>query len=194
MARLRSDFTDSFRDDLPEQSLRLQSAAFGDLGVIPRRYGVGGENVSPPLEWEGVPADARSLAVLLEDRGPAAFQDTLGIPTHGAHATHWLTWGIDVGTSGLGEGEGGPRPGRNDFGSDDYRGPDHDPPGAPVRRAYAFVLLALDNVPELLPRADRAAFDAAVAGHVLGSASLVAHYETRKRSLFRRLGLRRTPD
>jgi len=191
----RSNFTDSFRDPLPEQSLRLVSRAFEDLGVIPRRYGLGGENVSPPLEWSGVPDGTRSLALLLEDRGPAHFGDALSVPTHGARATHWLTWAIGPDARALGEGEAGGHEGRNDFGGSGYRGPAYDDPKrSSVRAAFAFVLFALDNVPELLPGADRRAFDAAVAGHVLATASLVAHYEAEKQSLAKRLGLRRGVD
>lgn len=55
-------------------SARLSSApfaltlpAFADGQPIPRRFTGDGEGLSPPLAWSGLPAAARSLALLVED-------------------------------------------------------------------------------------------------------------------------------
>ncbi len=55
------------------ESIELRSSAFGDGETIPLRYcGTGlGENISPPLAWHGVPKDAASLLLLVQDHdGP----------------------------------------------------------------------------------------------------------------------------
>ena len=47
--------------------LQLSSLAFGDHAPIPARYTADGEGVSPPLQWQGVPANAGSLVLIGED-------------------------------------------------------------------------------------------------------------------------------
>ena len=41
--------------------LALSSSAFADQGEIPSHYTCEGQDVSPPLSWSGVPANAKSL-------------------------------------------------------------------------------------------------------------------------------------
>jgi Raf kinase inhibitor-like YbhB/YbcL family protein len=47
--------------------MQLRSRAFVFNGRLPTRYTADGEGLSPPLEWDGVPTGADSLAVLVED-------------------------------------------------------------------------------------------------------------------------------
>lgn len=47
--------------------LQLSSLAFADHAPIPARYTADGEGVSPPLQWQGVPANAGSLVLIVED-------------------------------------------------------------------------------------------------------------------------------
>ena len=47
--------------------MRIISSAFADGTPIPRRYTCDGEDISPPLEWTGVPASTRSFVVLCDD-------------------------------------------------------------------------------------------------------------------------------
>lgn len=47
--------------------LKLSSLAFADHASIPERYTADGEGVSPPLAWQGVPATASSLVLIVED-------------------------------------------------------------------------------------------------------------------------------
>jgi hypothetical protein len=138
---------------------------------VDARYTCDGEDVSPRLEWNGVPDQARELAVVIED--PDA---------PGATFTHWLVYGIDPVVMELSEGVPGEamtpgppilRQGENDFGRMGYGGP--CPPGGDKHR-YVFRLLALDAPVELEARADRGAFDEAVAPHVLAEARLTATY------------------
>lgn len=46
-------------------ALRITSPAFEHGESIPRRYTCEGEDISPPLEWSGVPKGTKSLAVIV---------------------------------------------------------------------------------------------------------------------------------
>ena len=48
-------------------ALQVGSMAFADHAPIPARYTADGEGVSPPLHWSGVPANAASLLLIVED-------------------------------------------------------------------------------------------------------------------------------
>jgi hypothetical protein len=48
-------------------ALTLNSPAFQQNGRIPAKYTCEGEDVSPPLAWEGVPNGAKSLVLIIDD-------------------------------------------------------------------------------------------------------------------------------
>ena len=48
-------------------TFELRSTAFEEGKMIPPRHTCDGDDVPPPLVWEGVPAEAESLAVIMED-------------------------------------------------------------------------------------------------------------------------------
>lgn len=143
----------------------LSSTAFAAGEAIPARYGCDGEDLSPPLDWSGVPAEARSLALIVDD--PDAPSGTF---------THWLAWGVDPGKGGLGEGEPAPVEGRNDFGATGYRGP--CPPPGHGRHRYVFRLHALDRELDVPPGASRQELEQAIVdASVLAVVELVGTYE-----------------
>jgi hypothetical protein len=131
---------------------------------IAGRYTCDGQNVSPALEWAGVPDGTQELALVLED--PDA---------PGGTFTHWTVYGIEPSSTNL-DAADGLLEGRNDFGDTGYGGP--CPPGGEEHR-YVFRLLALHRPIELEPEADRTAFDKAVAPHILAEARLTARYRRR---------------
>lgn len=153
--------------------IAVSSPAFGDGDEIPQRFTCQGANVTPPLDFAGVPADAAELALLVED--PDA---------PGGTFTHWITWGIDPGQTRLSEGEvpAGAVQGRNDFGRQGYGGP-CPPPGRPHR--YVFTVFALSEPlgrsGSLVPDAGASAADLkrAMAGKVLASGQLTGRYGRR---------------
>jgi Raf kinase inhibitor-like YbhB/YbcL family protein len=143
----------------------LRSSAFEDGSPIPRRHTCEGEDVSPALEWTAPPAEARSLALVVED--PDA---------PGGTFTHWLAWGIEPGARELAEGERPPQEGRNDFRRRGWRGP--CPPRGHGPHRYVFRLVALDSTLDDLPAGAAARdVDEAVSGHVLAAAELVGTFE-----------------
>lgn len=142
----------------------LTSTAFEDGAPIAARHTCDGDDVAPALAWSGLPAGTASLALLVDD--PDA---------PGGTFTHWLAWDVDPGAGALAEGVAAPAEGRNGFGSRGYRGP--CPPKGDGPHRYLFRLYALDAPLALEPGADKAAFQAALAGHVLGAGELTGTYE-----------------
>ncbi|MBX9812004.1 MAG: YbhB/YbcL family Raf kinase inhibitor-like protein, partial [Burkholderiales bacterium] len=47
-------------------TLILKSPAFAHNGAIPRQYTCQGADESPPLEWSGLPAGTKSLALIVD--------------------------------------------------------------------------------------------------------------------------------
>jgi len=114
--------------------MRLRSSAFADGAAIPRRFSCDGDDISPPLEWSDVPADAKSFALLCDD------PDAPGGTWH-----HWAAYDIAGALSSLPLGAAnaqklGFKQGVNDFQKVGYGGP-CPPPGTPHH--YHFRLLAL---------------------------------------------------
>jgi Raf kinase inhibitor-like YbhB/YbcL family protein len=143
--------------------MALTSTAFGHGQEIPRRHTCDGDDLSPPLAWRGQPPQTQSLALVVDD--PDAPSGTF---------THWLAWGVDPATSELPEGEAAPTEGRNDFGSNGYRGPCPPPGHGPHR--YIFRLHALDAELGLDYGADKPQLEQALTGHVLATAELRGTY------------------
>jgi Raf kinase inhibitor-like YbhB/YbcL family protein len=116
--------------------MRIRSDAVEDDGVLPSRYVKGGENVAPPLDWDGVPAGAAELVLICEDLDAG--------PPGGPPFLHWAVIGLESDLDGMGEGEDfeGARYGVNGFGNAGYDGPE-PPPGETHR--YAFTLAAVSS-------------------------------------------------
>ena len=144
--------------------MELSSEAFVTGQPIPRRHSCEGEDLSPPLQWGGVPPGAVSLALIVDD--PDAPVGTF---------THWLAWGISPDAGGLAEGQPAPSEGRNDFGQAGYRGP--CPPRGHGSHRYFFRLHALESEPALPSGASRNELERAIAGRVVAVAELVGTYQ-----------------
>jgi Raf kinase inhibitor-like YbhB/YbcL family protein len=161
---------------LSEDQVKLTSSAFADNQSIPKVYTCEGHDVSPPLSWSGVPANAKSLALVVDDPDapdPAAPKMTW---------VHWVLYDIPVSATGLPEGvkesalPRGTLQGYNDWHRTGYGGP--CPPIG--RHRYFWKLYALDTVLPDLKHPDKKALEKAVAGHVVGEAQLVGTYQKGK--------------
>jgi hypothetical protein len=151
--------------------MKLTSSAFEDHGSIPRKYTCEGADVSPPLTIEGVPSDARSLALIVEDPDapdPAAPKMTW---------VHWVMYDLPPATSSLPEGVSAAalhaRDGVNDWKRTGYGGP--CPPIGNHR--YFFRLYALDRLLGDLQRPAATELRRAFAGHVVAEAGLMGTYQ-----------------
>src|SRR5262245_57321302 len=100
-------------------AIAVSSSAFTEGNPIPRKHTCDGEDSSPPLALDGLPAEARALALIMDD--PDA---------PGGDYVHWVIYDIPTGTTSFAEGSPphGARQGRNDFGKTNYGGP-CPPPG-----------------------------------------------------------------
>lgn len=148
------------------KDLQIQSAAFTHLETIPKRYTSDGENMSPPLAWNGFPDDTQQLALICYDPDapmPRGF-------------THWLVYGIPPLVTQIAEGDGNQfTEGLNSSNQLGYTGPapphDHGP------HHYYFWLYALDTELDLKPKLTREHLLDAIADHIIEQARLVGIYE-----------------
>jgi len=143
--------------------MKIRSPAFQEGGTIPEKFSKNDQNVNPELRIEGVPAEAKSLALIVDD--PDA---PVGL------FTHWLVWNIDPKTTEIAEKsvpKGGSQ-GTNDFPGSGYDGP--QPPSGTHR--YYFKIFALDRMLDLKSGAKRREVDAAMRGHVIAQGELMGRY------------------
>jgi len=159
--------------DPPKATLNISSPAFPSEGMIPAKYTCEGGNVSPSLSWTGVPASAKTLALICDD--PDA---------PGGTWVHWILYNLPAATSALAEKvdstptlPGGARQGTNDFGKIGYGGP--CPPAGKAHH-YFFKLYALDIRLGLKPGATKKELLQAMDGHVVAEGMLMGKYQRRK--------------
>lgn len=151
--------------------LQLASPAFAHNGTIPVQYTCDGDDLSPPLEWSGVPPGAQSLALIVDD--PDAPDPKAPKMVY----VHWVLYDIPPGTAGLAEAVArlpdGAREGTNDWKRTGYGGP--CPPIG--RHRYFFKLYALDTVLGDIGAVTKAKLEEAMRGHILDHAELVGTYQ-----------------
>ncbi len=155
-------------EEVAEMTLELTSGAFAEGNAIPTRYSCQGEDMSPPLAWQGAPAATQSFALIMDD--PDAPGQTW---------VHWIVYNLPATTHALPEGvtagtalSGNAAQGRNSWGRNDYGGP--CPPSGTHR--YFFKLYALDSVLELPTGASKDDVLHAMEGHILAETQLMGTY------------------
>lgn len=148
------------------KDLRISSAAFTSLERIPKRYTSDGENISPLLEWRGLPAGTQQLALICHDPDAPLPQGF----------THWVVYGIPPTVNQIAEGEGSQfTQGMNSSQQPGYTGP--APPRGHGSHHYYFWLYALNAALDLPPNLSREDLLSAIAKHVIEQARLVGVYE-----------------
>ena len=154
-------------------TLKITSTAFQQAGSIPSKYTCEGPDVSPPLAWSGVPAKAKTLALIVDDPDapdPAKPQRVY---------VHWVVYNIPAGTPSLSENASktgmpkGAVQGKNDWGKPEYGGP--CPPIG--RHRYFFKLYALDTELTGMRSATKADLERAMNGHVLETGEMMGTYQ-----------------
>ena len=154
-------------------TLILKSSVFVDGGKIPPQYTCEGKDISPPLTWEGVPNQTKSLALIVDD--PDAPDPNAPKMTW----VHWVVYNIPPDTNGFPEGVtvrdmgAGAEEGVNDWKRTGYGGP--CPPIG--RHRYFYKLYALDTVLTGLRKPDKQKVEAAMRNHVIAQAELVGTYQ-----------------
>ena len=151
---------------LGKDGFAVSSPAFRDGEPLDPCFTADEEDaVAPPLEWTAPPAGTQELALIVED--PDA-------PTPEPFC-HWLVWGLPPQQGKLLEGETPPRVGKNSFQNSEWLLP--DPPTGHGPHDYVFQLFALDLPLALMPGAGRKELLAAMEGHVVAAAVVIATYQ-----------------
>lgn len=148
----------------PDQ-IRLTSTAFANGGTIPKRFSCDGDEVSPSLQWTGVPGAARELALLVED--PDA---------PGGTFVHWVVYKLAPETRGIPAGRvpAGARQGQNSSGDAGYAGP--CPPKGDAPHHYEFLLYALSKPLDVEDGAPADEVRAAVSDTAIARGKLVGRF------------------
>lgn len=148
--------------------LTVTSPAFKEGGMIPAAYTADGADVSPPLQFDGVPTNAKSIALICDD--PDAPRGTW---------VHWVLFNWPTDQKSIPENvprqqtlTNGAKQGTNDFGNTGYGGP--APPSGTHR--YFFKVYALDKALDLKPGARKADLLAAINGHILAQGQIMGRY------------------
>jgi Raf kinase inhibitor-like YbhB/YbcL family protein len=153
----------------PATGISFTSPAFEQGGSVPARNTCDGEDLSPPLEWSGLPDGAVEVVVIAADRDRN-------------NLTHWLAYGIPAAAGGLPEGVAASpevqapvalRQGENDLDRVGWSGP--CPPSG-EEHTYVFLFFALSGPIAIEGGADRNAVEEALAPLVIGNAALEVRY------------------
>jgi Raf kinase inhibitor-like YbhB/YbcL family protein len=151
--------------------MKIESPVFAHDQSIPGEYTCDGLGVHPPLIFVDVPAETRSLVLIVDDPDVPTSIKTDGI------FDHWVMFNIDpiitaldadelvIGTSGA-----------NSAGALGYMGP--CPPNGEHR--YFFRLYALDTTLDLPEGSTKEKITTAMEGHVLAEAALMGRYDRRQ--------------
>lgn len=153
--------------------LVISSASFKDGQSIPKRHTCDGPDISPALVWSGVPANAKSLALIAEDPDapdPAAPKMTW---------VHWVLYNIPPDSSGLMEGvEHNALPPATLEGINDWSRTGYGGPCPPVgKHRYFFKLYVLDTLLPDLKHPTKAKLEKAMHGHILSETHLIGLYQ-----------------
>ncbi len=143
--------------------MKITVEGFSPGESIPPEQSKLGGNRSPAISFHDVPANARSLMLIVDD--PDA--------PHGLF-THWVVFNIDPKLAGLREGEVPEiaTEGKNSWDEIGYGGP--QPPDREHR--YFFHLYALDIPLAVGPGADRRLVEREAQGHILEAAEYMGRY------------------
>jgi Raf kinase inhibitor-like YbhB/YbcL family protein len=152
------------------EKIVVSSPAFSDGGEIPVRHTCRAENLSPPLSFHGVPAEAMSLCLVLED-----------LDNPGGPSASWVVWNIPTTTVAVDENGMTRVPGAvvgvNDARQNRYIGPCRPLESTGYeRRRYRITVRALDELLELEPTSNREALMRAIEGRVLAKGTLSGSY------------------
>lgn len=148
--------------------MKLASPTFHEGGIIPSIHTCEGQNLPPPLAVSGVPHNAKSLVLIMDDPDvPASVRPD-------KMYDHWVLYNISPTVKAIDESSG--IPGKNTSGKNGYIGP--CPPDREHR--YFFKLYALDKMVDLKVGATKKEVEKAMHSHIIDEAQLMGRYEKGK--------------
>ncbi|TMP37332.1 YHYH protein [Pseudoalteromonas rubra] len=148
---------DTNQDTSQSSTFVLSSPAFAHQAALPVSYTCDGDNLSPPLSWQGAPEATQEFALSMETS---------------TQTLHWLVYHIDNDVQAIVAGDSSGVLGNNSVnGEQAYAPPCPESPGT---HYYTFTLYALSERPSLDQNAvvDRATFMAAINPLTLNSTAL----------------------
>lgn len=176
--------------EVPASDFQVASPNFTEIRPkvrIPESHTCYAENLSPPLDWSGVPEGTLSFALVGED-----------VDHHSGAWAHWIIYNIPGDAAGLPEGiststevlPDGTTQGTNDFRNLGYEGPcppptiirwrnDQGGPQPEPAHKYVFTLYALDAKLDLAPGATRSRLADVMKDHILAQVETRGKYQVR---------------
>ena len=151
-----------------KMEIKITSGAFNEGEFIPKKYTCDGVNISPPLDWSGIPDNTKSIALICDD--PDAPMGTW---------VHWVIFNIPPSINKLKENipavkvlEDGTIQGINDFRKTGYGGP--CPPGGTHR--YYFKIYALDKKLSITSSTTKKDLEQSMREHIVAEGKIVGKY------------------
>lgn len=152
--------------NVKEGNMKL-TTAFQDGGTIPKEYTCDGQDIAPVLNISEVPANAKNLALIVDD--PDAPMGTW---------VHWVLYNIPADTKTI-DNKNLPdwiKSGKTDFGRTGWGGP--CPPSGSHR--YYFKLYALDKAFDLPEGLTKAQLKMEIQNHIMEKAQVMGIYSRNK--------------
>ena len=153
-------------------TMKLESASFSHNQLIPSQYTCDGDDTNPPLVISNIPADAKSLAIVMDD--PDAIKPA------GKVWDHWVVFNIPISENNMLEIPENSEPdgthGIGTSGNKKYHGP--CPPDGEHR--YFFKAYALDAMLNLAEGATKTEVERAMEKHIVDQAELMGTYNRRR--------------
>ena len=157
-----------------ENQFKLESRMFTQGQLIPRRYTGDGKDLSPPLNWSGVPKGTRQFVLIVDDPDAPSPKPWV----------HWVIYGLEAKTVRLKEGvprqkilvvPHGAMQGLNSWQTIGYRGP--KPPAGHGLHHYHFTLYALDKKCQFKPGLTKPQVLQKIRRNILAKSTLIGTYK-----------------
>ena len=145
--------------------LKVFSSSFENGGIIPAKFTCDGENISPDLNWEGVPKGSKSLALICDDPDAPS-----------GDFVHWVVFNIPADIDSF--EENAEISNIADLGITDYGHPGYGGPCPPSGfHHYHFKVYALDEILSAESNIDKYELLKEMEGHILAKGELVGLYK-----------------
>jgi Raf kinase inhibitor-like YbhB/YbcL family protein len=152
-------------------TLSISSTAFEANAPIPSRFTCDGQGVNPELTISGVPREAKSLALIMEDPDVPKVLRPDGV------YVHWVLFNIPPSTTGIPEGGAVGTAGANSSGKNAYVAPCPPPQYEPSEHRYVFTLYALDAELPLAAGVSKVTVESAMKGHIIAETQLIGRFK-----------------
>lgn len=149
-------YYDPMFKDVP-QLIQVTSSEFSEGQMIPVVFTADGQKISPPLQWKGIPPNAQSIVLMIEDADSPTPEPL----------THAMILDLLPQDSELSQGQ-----------IKGYLAPD-PPPGHGIHH-YVFQIFALDGILHLPSGSFKKTVKKAMYGRLLAKGHLTGTYERRK--------------